>query len=141
MLSVLIAFVVAAVWIKWRRARQQLIGQNAHGPVVYFVIVRRLCQQLRCQVVRSTTEGHATLIDRMRGPAKVAKFDEPTVAPAVLGFHIGRLSVRRTALKYKNVFGLDISVDHIPLLAKVQGRHDLLDDRTSNGLLESTLST
>ena len=53
-------------------AREQLIGQNANGPVVNFVVVGLLVDQLRRHGIDCPAESRPSLVDRVRGPSEVA---------------------------------------------------------------------
>lgn len=86
-----------------------------------------MVHNLRRQVVGRATEGRATILDAVSGPAEVAKLDDPSVPPVDWVF---------TALKDEDVLRLDVAVNYVALLAAVQGRHDLLDNRPDYSLLE-----
>ena len=116
--------------VERRGARQQLVRQDADGPVVDLVVVGRAADELRRQVVRSPAERHTVLVDAVSCPSEVAQLDDPTLTPVYW-------ILSRSEDKY--VLRLDVAVYDVALLAEMEGGHDLLDDGAHYFFLEWAL--
>ena len=136
---------------------EELVGQDAHGPVVNLVVVWSVIDYFGSQIVGRTTKCHPVLVDCVSAPAKVAELHMPKVfiASIFLGIFIlglllftwwyiyyltflchlgGRIRFRTTHDQY--IFWLYISVYHISLLKKPQGWDYLLNDLSRNIFLK-----
>ena len=89
---------------------EKLISEDSHSPDIYLFIVGLLLDQLRGHIVSCPAEGHASLIDCVSRPTKVAQL------------HVHPLQVHN-----EYVLRLDVTMNHVSVLHVYQRMHDLPD--------------
>jgi hypothetical protein len=102
-------------WAEGTGTSKELKGKHTYCPVVNFVVVRDLLEELGSKVVRGAAECHPVLVYGVSAPAEVAELDVPGVR-----------------VSDEDVLRLDVSMDDVPLLQEPKRRNDLLNDFTHN---------
>ena len=95
---------------KWCSPSQELISEDSDSPDIYLFIVGLLLDQLRGHIISCPAEGHASLIDCVSRPTKVAQL------------HVHPLQVHN-----EYVLRLDVTMNHVPVLHVYQRMHNLPD--------------
>lgn len=107
--------------IKGRLSNEELVQEDTDGPEVDARVVFATLDHLRSEIVECTTESTtASRGTRDDGPTKVREFDV-------------------TVLGEEDVFGLEVPVDDVLLVAVDESLCDLSDVAGSLGLREATL--
>ena len=104
-----------------RLPRQKLKAEDAHGPLVDFLVVGLLVDELGRHVVHRAAESRPPLVNGVRGPAEVTQFN-----------------MHRVQVGNQNIFRLDVPMDHVAVL-QVEQRLDHLRYDMSCAILREAL--